>query len=66
MSRRFGIEIEFGFQQGYTTEHVSRALREAGLGGHVDSYSSHRPTVWVLKTDASVHGGMELVSPPLE
>lgn len=66
MSRRFGIEVEFGFQDGYTTEHVSRALREAGLGGYVDNYSSHRPTHWVLKTDASVRGGMELVSPPLD
>ena len=62
--RRFGIEVEFG---GSTTA-VIRELVVAGLSSRngISSYIGNSDTEWIVKTDASVPGGGELVSPPLD
>lgn len=64
--RKFGIELELGLQRGCTRQQVSDALASAGLGGIQHGYAGHSQTDWVVKTDASVPGGLEVVSPPLD
>lgn len=64
--RKFGVEIEAVFQSGHNMTGLSRDLAAAGLGGSTHGYLGHSSNSWVLKTDASVHGGCELVSPPLD
>lgn len=62
--RKFGVEVEYG---GSTTNALT-ALRAAGLTNHerIASYVGHDERYWSIKTDASVHGGGEMVSPPLD
>lgn len=64
MARKFGIEVEFGG----STQAVITAMREAGLSNNdrLYGYVGNSETEWVVKTDASVAGGGELVSPPLD
>lgn len=64
--RRFGVEIEAGLQAGRTLQDVQAALAAAGLGGERQGYSGYSQTSWVVKTDGSVSGGVEVVSPPLD
>lgn len=64
--RKFGIEIEAGLKPGARLTDVSAALRAAGLGGDSHGYQGHSTTQWVVKTDGSVPGGIEVVSPPLD
>lgn len=64
MARKFGIEVEFGFDQGLQA--AADALQAAGLGdGRVYPYNRNAPApFWTIKSDSSVRGG-EMVSPPL-
>lgn len=64
--RKFGVEIELGLKDGATRATVSSALRAVGLGGTAQGYSGHDEHYWVVKTDASVYNGVEVVSPPLD
>jgi hypothetical protein len=64
MARKFGLEVEFGGN----IQQVIVAIREAGLSTATSqhSYMGNSDTEWVVKTDASVARGGELVSPPLD
>lgn len=64
MARKFGVEIEFGFD--HQLQVAADALKEAGLGdGRVYPWNRNAPApYWTIKSDGSVHGG-EMVSPPL-
>jgi len=64
--RKFGIEIEAGLQPGANRRDLSAALAAAGLGGQEIGYTGFHDRLWVVKTDASVMGGVEVVSPPLD
>lgn len=61
--RKFGVEVEFVGDR----DAAANALRAAGL--RVATSGSHigfSLTEWVVKRDGSVHGGGEMVSPPLD
>lgn len=60
---KFGIEVEFG---GQLDALIDELVRE-GLSSNtsVHSYMGHSETEWIVKRDGSVHGGGELVGPPL-
>ncbi len=59
----FGIEVEFGGSRAAAVQ----AIHDAGLGPNREhSYMGHSDTQWIVKSDASVSGGGELVSPPLD
>lgn len=64
-NRKFGVEIEF---KGLDRTDAARALRTAGINvqieGNVLCYHNTR-SHWKIVSDGSVHGGWELVSPPL-
>jgi hypothetical protein len=59
----FGIEIEFKTQR--SRHEIALALTEAGIFTVAESYNHSSRDHWKLVTDASVSGGMELVSPIL-
>jgi hypothetical protein len=60
---KFGLEVEYGGP----IPQVLTELREAQLTSHTGQhgYSGHSMTEWVVKYDASVSNGGEMVSPPL-
>ena len=62
--RKFGLEVEYGGSRPAVVD----ALRVAGLSSltHEHGYAGHSSTEWVVKYDASVSDGGELVSPPLD
>lgn len=60
--RKFGVEIEFVGDRYAVVE----AMRAQGLSCESHSYMGFSSTGWVMKTDASVQRGGELVSPPLD
>lgn len=64
MARKFGVEVEIGGTMQATLHH----LQAAGLTNTTSQfgYVGHSMTEWVVKTDASVPGGVEVVSPPLD
>lgn len=64
MARKFGLEVEF---TGNPTTALNR-LRAAGLSTMHDihGYSGFREGEWIIKRDASVNNGGELVGPPLD
>jgi len=62
--RKFGIEVEFGGD-------IPRAINQinqAGLSNRTGQvgYLTHDTDGWVVKTDASVYNGGEMVGPPLD
>lgn len=61
-NRKFGVEIEF---KGLDRTDAERALRNAGINVHVEGYNHNTRSHWKIVSDGSVHGGWELVSPPL-
>lgn len=61
MSRLFGVEIEFHGSR----YDASEAIRLAGVEIQDHGYQGHSNVHWVMKADASVQGGGEVVSPPL-
>jgi hypothetical protein len=62
--RKFGIEVEYVGDN----PSVISAIREGGLSSRdsMHSYMGHSNSEWIVKTDASVNHGGELVSPPLD
>lgn len=60
--RKFGVEIEFVGDR----DAVIAAMRARGLGCEAHGYMGFSESIWVMKTDASVQRGGELVSPPLD
>lgn len=66
--RKFGIEVEMDLPVGLSIGDVLSALRTEGLTSatSLHSYVGHSNSEWVVKTDGSVPGGFELVSPPLD
>jgi hypothetical protein len=62
-SRTFGIEIEF--KTGRDAFEIASALTEAGVYTRWEGYNHTTRAHWKLVSDASVVGGLELVSPPL-
>jgi biotin operon repressor len=61
-ARKFGVEIEF---KGVTRTRAESALRDAGLNVVIEGYNHDTRSHWKIVSDGSVHGGWELVSPPL-
>lgn len=61
-NRKFGVEIEF---KGLDRTDAERALLDAGINVHVEDYNHNTRSHWKIVSDGSVHGGWELVSPPL-
>lgn len=66
-SRRFGIEIEFAMASRNVMEGILSGLRDAGLtrDTRMRGYSANDSHSWIVKDDASIGMGGELVSPPL-
>jgi hypothetical protein len=64
MARRFGIEVEFKGSR----DRVVAELAAAGLSGRHSqvNYTYSPESEWVVKADASVTRGGELVGPPLD
>ena len=64
VTRKFGLEVEF---EG-NVDDVVVAIRNAGLSTRsgMVGYTAHDTDGWVVKTDASVSRGGELVGPPLD
>lgn len=64
MARKFGLEVEFS---GNPSAALAE-LRRAGLSTMHDihSYTGHRNDEWIIKRDASVRDGGEMVGPPLD
>lgn len=60
--RKFGIEVECLVSR----ETSSAALAAAGLGGRQHGYMGNSADEWVIKHDASIGDGAEVVSPPLD
>lgn len=65
--RKFGVEIEFGLTASGTMQRILTELRNAGLSNStsIHGHMGHSGSEWVVKRDASVPNGGELVSPPL-
>lgn len=61
-NRKFGVEIEF---KGLDRTDAERALRTAGINVQIEGYNHNTRSHWKIVSDGSVHGGWELVSPPL-
>lgn len=62
-NRKFGLEVEFqGSTERVLAELVSRGLAQSRS---MSNYSQNSDTYWIVKGDASVERGGELVSPPL-
>lgn len=62
ITRKFGVEIEFiGNRNTLKTE-----LRNRGLAVYSAGYTHRVMSSWKIVTDASVHNGYELVSPPIK
>jgi hypothetical protein len=64
-NRTFGIEIEIEFKSARPAFEIAQALTDAGIRTEAQIYNHHTCRVWKIVSDASVHGGWELVSPPL-
>lgn len=62
-SRKFGVEMEVTGVDRYDLE---RELRNRGLAVYNSNYTHQVMSSWKIVTDASVAGGYELVSPPLQ
>lgn len=60
---KFGIEIE---AKGISLNQVASLLTNAGIQCTNEGYTHRVLSNWKVVTDSSVHGGFELVSPPLE
>lgn len=62
--RKFGLEVEYGG----SVDAAVQELRAEGLSELTNrvNYSEFSQTYWVVKTDASVNRGGEMVSPPLD
>ena len=63
LSRKFGIEIEF-INADRTV--LVNALRAEGISCAYEGYNHTTRNHWKIVTDATVAGGYELVSPPLQ
>lgn len=61
--RRFGVELEI---VGMSTARAAQVLRDAGIDVRDEGYNHHTRSYWKVLTDASVGGGCEVVSPPLQ
>ena len=65
LNRRFGVELEYNGSYEAGPDRLARALRDAGVDAHHESYNHATPNgYWKCTTDATVSGG-ECVSPPL-
>lgn len=64
-TKTFGIEIEFINNQ-FTGSAIARTLTNNGIPTNYESYNHYRRNHWKIVTDASVPGGLELVSPVLK
>lgn len=62
--KKFGIEIEFVTSAAGANQ-IASALTEAGVPTSYEGYTHRRMATWKLVTDASLPGGLELVSPPM-
>lgn len=60
--RKFGVEIEYIGNR----DLVAAAMNRLGVSCRVEGYNHSVGTGWKIVTDASVNGGYELVSPPLQ
>ena len=63
INRKFGIEIEFVNEDRNT---LIRNLRTANIEVEYEGYTHRTTNHWKIVTDATVRGGYELVSPPLQ
>lgn len=63
MTRRFGVEIEF---VGLNPQRAAEIVNAAGVACSFEGYTHRVMSSWKVVTDASVRGGAEIVSPPLE
>lgn len=63
IDRKFGVELEI---VGISKELVIRALAAVDIEAHDAGYTHMTTRDWKIVSDASVHGGFELVSPVLE
>lgn len=61
--RKFGIEIEF---INADKDVLIRNLRNANIEVEYEGYSHRTTSHWKIVTDATVAGGYELVSPPMQ
>lgn len=64
-NKTFGIEIEF-INSTFDVFTIARTLTENGIATNYESYNHRHSNQWKLTTDASVVGGLELVSPVLK
>ena len=62
MNRKFGIELEI---VSINRQTALRALRAVGINVQDENYNHTTRGHWKLVSDASVHGGFEVVSPIL-
>ncbi len=63
LNRTFGIEIEI---TGMDRQRAARILNLVGLSALAEGYNHQTRAHWKVVTDASVPGGCEVVSPPLQ
>lgn len=61
---KFGVEIEFT-NNGHSALAIAAAISERGVECRAEVYNHHTRRHWKIVTDASVMGGLELVSPIL-
>ena len=60
---KFGIELEI---VGCTSREAAQAISNAGVVCNSEVYNHTTRTTWKVVTDASVPGGCEVVSPPMQ
>lgn len=61
--RKFGVELEIS---GLRQHDAARAIRDAGVNVRSEGYNHTTRSYWKVVTDATVPGGCEVVSPPLQ
>lgn len=63
IDRKFGVEMEI---VGISREQALSAMRAVGVEVQSEQYNHQTRSHWKLVSDASVHGGFEVVSPVLD